>query len=377
MIYVSYLQIYNDCAYDLLAVSDPYLPIEKWPKIVLQEDSNGSLHLGNLSLHTVKTENDALDCFLLGNVHRMVSSTPLNDNSSRSHCMFTLHMESQPSSENTIPKKGKSDMLYVTTSKLHIVDLAGSERAWKTGLTNQLLTEARHINKSLHYLEQVVNALSSSNKEKNGQQTHIPYRNSVLTSILRDSIGGFSKTVLIATVNLAEHCYRESIATCRFAQRCALIETRLVPSALRNNNKSSRMVTVDYKNLSEKLKIENKILIEKLNNRGNCNETMSLPFAPTTKDGKFLSLSKSDTDSQNAETIHSLKTLQKMASNDCDLRGYDKSVRKQLLTSVLRNGMNTKVNCVGDLCLIIQVLLARIEQQQQQEVKQRTAKPNN
>ncbi|EER02734.1 hypothetical protein Pmar_PMAR004759, partial [Perkinsus marinus ATCC 50983] len=91
---VSYLEVYNENAYDLLCESvNPRTPIEHWPKVSLLEDENGEIVLRNLSLHTTLTEDDALDMFMLGNVNRMVSSTAANMASSRSHTVFTLEVE--------------------------------------------------------------------------------------------------------------------------------------------------------------------------------------------------------------------------------------------------------------------------------------------
>ncbi|MEQ2211704.1 Kinesin- protein 6, partial [Xenoophorus captivus] len=107
-------------------------------------------------------------------------------------------------------------------SKLHLVDLAGSDRVSKTGLDGVLLTEAKYINLSLHYLEQVIIALSEKNR------SHIPYRNSMLTSVLRDSLGGNCMTTMIATIAVDKRNLDESISTCRFAQRVALIKNEAV-----------------------------------------------------------------------------------------------------------------------------------------------------
>lgn len=125
--------------------------------------------------------------------------------------------------------------------------MKSSERVAKTGVDGTLLKEARHINLSLHYLEQVIVAL----REKDlGKRTHIPYRNSMMTSVLRDSLGGNCKTKMIATIAVEDALVEESISTCRFAQRVALI-----------SNKLSANEETDPYLLIEKLKKE----IERLN----------------------------------------------------------------------------------------------------------------
>lgn len=101
----------------------------------------------------------------------------MNDTSSRSHCIFTVELEARASGSDTVRR-----------SKLNLVDLAGSERVSKTGAEGQILSEAKYINLSLHYLEQVIIALQERAMGKS--RPHIPYRNSMMTSILRDSLGG-------------------------------------------------------------------------------------------------------------------------------------------------------------------------------------------
>nr|XP_021521186.1 kinesin-like protein KIF6 isoform X2 [Aotus nancymaae] len=141
----------------------------------------------------------------------MIAETPMNQASTRSHCIFTVHLSSKEPGSAT-----------VRHAKLHLVDLAGSERVAKTGVGGHLLTEAKYINLSLHYLEQVIIALSEKHR------SHIPYRNSMMTSVLRDSLGGNCMTTMIATLSLEKRNLDESISTCRFAQRVALIKNEAV-----------------------------------------------------------------------------------------------------------------------------------------------------
>ena len=108
-----------------------------------------------------------------------------------------------------------------TVSKLHLVDLSGSERVSQTGIDGKTLKEAKYINLSLHYLEQVIVCL---NKKAKGQQIHIPYRNSMMTQVLRDSLGGNCKTKMIATISMDRDDVYESLSTCRFAKRVSKIQ---------------------------------------------------------------------------------------------------------------------------------------------------------
>jgi kinesin family protein 6/9 len=131
-----------------------------------------------------------LNLLFIGDTNRVVSETPKNDASTRSHCIFIIMIET---------KKPNSDVKSV--ARLHLVDLSGSERIGKTGVTGLLEKEARFINQSLHYLELVIVCL---NKRANGENIHVPYRNSLMTLVLRDSLGGNCKTRMIATVSNEE-----------------------------------------------------------------------------------------------------------------------------------------------------------------------------
>ena len=234
--FISYLEIYNEKGYDLLDSEHETSKLEDLKKVVMLEDEDGNYHLKNLSMHPVASEEvslgggrsylapekvnpnpkpkpkrqDALNCLFLGDTNRAISETDMNQASSRSHCIFTLSIEARKQGSDT-----------VTRSKLNLVDLAGSERVHKTSTTGQTLREAQYINTSLFYLEMVIVALHE--KTKNGR-SHIPYRNSMMTGVLRDSLGGNCKTVMVATISPDQVHTDESISTCNFAQRVALIK---------------------------------------------------------------------------------------------------------------------------------------------------------
>ena len=138
----------------------------------------------------------------------------MNQCSSRSHCVFTVTLEGC--------QKG-SETCFL--SKLHLVDLAGSERASKSQIDGTIFNEAKHINLSLTYLEQVIIALNEKMKGFNRQ--HIPYRNSLMTTILKDSLGGNCKTVMIATISSENDQIEESLSTLRFSQRVGQLENEI------------------------------------------------------------------------------------------------------------------------------------------------------
>ena len=130
--YVSFLEIYNETVYDLLDTAHRDKPLEEWSKIQLMDDDYGDLHLRNLRVYEVASDRDALNLLFLGNVNRMTSDTPMNQASSRSHCVFTLTIEGRDAGSDV-----------VRTSKLHLVDLAGSERVHKRDLMERTQREVR------------------------------------------------------------------------------------------------------------------------------------------------------------------------------------------------------------------------------------------
>ncbi|XP_076833929.1 kinesin-like protein KIF6 isoform X2 [Brachyhypopomus gauderio] len=233
--HISYLEIYNEVGYDLLDPQHEASNLEDLPKVTIREDPDQNIHLKNLSLQASANEEEALNLLFLGDTNRMIAETPMNQASTRSHCIFTIHLCGREPGSATLRR-----------SKLHLVDLAGSERVGKTGVGGQILTEAKYINLSLHYLEQVIMALSEKNR------SHIPYRNSMMTSVLRDSLGGNCMTTMIATVSAEKTSVDESISTCRFAQRVALIKNE----ALLNEELDPALLIVRLKKEIQCLKEE-------------------------------------------------------------------------------------------------------------------------
>jgi kinesin family member 6/9 len=144
---VSYIEIYNELMFDLLS---PIPTHEQSGNISIVEDASGNVKVKGLSLHVCNNEEEALNYLFEGETNRTISEHELNKSSSRSHCIFTLHVESKSRVEST-------EKVHV--SKLNLVDLAGSERTKKTGSSGITLKEAAFINKSLSFLEQVVVAV--------------------------------------------------------------------------------------------------------------------------------------------------------------------------------------------------------------------------
>jgi len=232
-VHVSYLELYNENGYDLLNPQHQASKLEDLPKVSLMEDEDSNIHLKNLSVHQANNEEEALNLLFLGDTNRMIAETPMNQASTRSHCIFSIHITARETGSATIKR-----------AKLHLVDLAGSERISKSGVNGLLLTEAKYINLSLHYLEQVIVALAEKNR------MHVPYRNSLMTSVLRDSLGGNCMTSMIATCSVEKKNIEESISTCRFAQRVALIKN----DALVNEELDPKLVILRLKKEVDELK---------------------------------------------------------------------------------------------------------------------------
>ncbi|CAK8673389.1 unnamed protein product [Clavelina lepadiformis] len=214
VIRVSYLEIYNENMFDLLSTLPEGSSSNNGGydnQMTIVEGANGSICVKGLSMHVANNEGEALNLLFEGETNRAIASHSLNKNSSRSHCIFTIHIESRSRTE--------SNAKYVT-SKLNLVDLAGSERLGKTGSEGQIQKEAMYINKSLTFLEQTVIALADKHRG------HIPYRQTKLTHALKDSIGGKCCTTMIANVYGDFPQLDETISTLRFAMRmkCVPVE---------------------------------------------------------------------------------------------------------------------------------------------------------
>mmetsp|Transcript_48397 Transcript_48397/g.78626 ORF Transcript_48397/g.78626 Transcript_48397/m.78626 type:complete len:725 (-) Transcript_48397:93-2267(-) len=198
---LSYVEIYNELMFDLL--TDVGVS-EQSGDLAIAEDQKGNIQVRGLSHQAGGTEEQALHIFFQGDTNRHVAEHALNKGSTRSHVVFTIYVESRSRVESSEK---------VIFSKLHLVDLAGSERVKKTGSDGVMLKEATFINKSLTFLEQVVVALGNKNRD------HVPYRQSKLTHMLKDSVGGNCKTTMVANVWPEAKMLEETASTLRFATR--------------------------------------------------------------------------------------------------------------------------------------------------------------
>lgn len=205
LVRVSYLEIYNENVRDLLGK-------DQNAKLEVKERPDVGVYVKDLSTYVMNNADDLDKTMTTGNKNRSVGATNMNERSSRSHAIFTITVECS--------EKGPDGQNHVRMGKLHLVDLAGSERQAKTGATGQRLKEATQINLSLSTLGNVISALVD------GKSTHIPYRNSKLTRLLQDSLGGNSKTVMIANIGPADYNFDETISTLRYANRAKNIKNK-------------------------------------------------------------------------------------------------------------------------------------------------------
>ncbi|BFG34982.1 hypothetical protein CerSpe_212560 [Prunus speciosa] len=204
----SFLEIYNEQILDLLDPSSNNLQI--------REDIKKGVYVENLKEVEVTSARDVMQQLIQGAANRKVAATNMNRASSRSHSVFTCIIES---------KRECQGVTHHRFARLNLVDLAGSERQKSSGAEGERLKEATNINKSLSTLGLVIMNLVNIS---NGKSLHVPYRDSKLTFLLQDSLGGNSKTIIIANVSPSSCCSLETLSTLKFAQRAKFIKNNAI-----------------------------------------------------------------------------------------------------------------------------------------------------
>jgi hypothetical protein len=224
MVFLTYVELYNNFLYDLL--EDPSseggvggggsgLKIHDQPNVGVQLTGSSTIRT------PVSSAEDCLMLIAKGNKVRATSATNLNERSSRSHTVISLEIITSTLGK-TDDKGDIDDMTKI--GKINLVDLAGSERVKMSGAQGQVLEEAKQINKALTVLGDVLNTLSKFYMEEKGRSAlekppHVPYRNSKLTMLLKDSLGGNAKTMMIATIRRSSLFYQQSLTSLRYAAR--------------------------------------------------------------------------------------------------------------------------------------------------------------
>ncbi|XP_072961230.1 kinesin-like protein KIN-14F [Typha angustifolia] len=199
-ILVQMIEIYNEQVRDLLVTDGLNRKLE------IRNNSQNGLNVPDANLVPVASTSDVIELMNIGQKNRAVGATALNDRSSRSHSCLTVHVQGRDMTSGTILR-----------GCMHLVDLAGSERVDKSEVTGERLKEAQHINKSLSALGDVIAALAQKN-------SHIPYRNSKLTQLLQDSLGGQAKTLMFVHISPEMDAIGETISTLKFAERVSTVE---------------------------------------------------------------------------------------------------------------------------------------------------------
>ncbi|WOL20692.1 kinesin-4 isoform X1 [Canna indica] len=196
---VQMIEIYNEQVRDLLN-DGPQKRLE------IRNNSQKGIAVPDANLVPVSTTEEVIELMNIGQKNRAVCSTAMNDRSSRSHSCLTIHVQARELTSGVVLR-----------GSMHLVDLAGSERVSKSEVTGDRLKEAAHINKSLAALGDVISALAQKN-------SHVPYRNSKLTQLLQDSLGGQAKTLMFVHISPEADALSETISTLKFAERVSTIE---------------------------------------------------------------------------------------------------------------------------------------------------------
>ncbi|XP_057752775.1 kinesin-like protein KIN-12B [Arachis stenosperma] len=207
----SFIEIYNEQITDLLDPNQRNLQI--------REDVKSGVYVENLTEEPVCSMKDVTQLLIKGLSNRRVGATSINSESSRSHTVFTCVVESRC-------KSSADGISRFKTSRINLVDLAGSERQKLTGAAGERLKEAGNINRSLSQLGNLINILAEVSQT--GKQRHIPYRDSKLTFLLQDSLGGNAKLTMVCAISPAQSCRNETFSTLRFAQRAKAIKNKAV-----------------------------------------------------------------------------------------------------------------------------------------------------
>jgi hypothetical protein len=227
---VSFLEIYGEDIYDLLQEPEILLPgtavsrdggHHQSKSLALREE-NGSVSVVGLTEVTIADGAEAMEQLSRGTQHRTTASTLMNTVSSRSHAVFALTLHQKLFGEGYGPDGQE------VVSRLSFVDLAGSERLKRTGAEGQRMKEGIQINKGLLALGNVINALADEEHQKAGQEKHVGYRESKLTRLLQDALGGNSQTLFLACISPAEVNISETLSTLRYANRARNIQNKPV-----------------------------------------------------------------------------------------------------------------------------------------------------
>ncbi|KAL0612198.1 Kinesin-like protein KIF21A, partial [Plecturocebus cupreus] len=245
-----FLELYNEEVLDLFDTTRDIDAKNKKSNIRIHEDSTGGIYTVGVTTRTVNTESEMMQCLKLGALSWTTASTQMNVQSSRSHAIFTIH--DNGTDNKIISESAQMNEFETLTAKFHFVDLAGSERLKRTGATGERAKEWISINCGLLALGNVISALGDKSK----RATHVPYRDSKLTRLLQDSLGGNSQTIMIACVSPSDRDFMETLNTLKYANRARNIKNKVTVNqdrasqqinALRSEITRLQMELMEYK----------------------------------------------------------------------------------------------------------------------------------
>lgn len=292
----SYLEVYNEQIRDLLSNEGP---------LAVREDGQKGVVVQGLTLHQPKSAEHILEALDSGNRNRTQHPTDMNATSSRSHAVFQIYLRQQD--------KSASLHTNACVAKMSLIDLAGSERASHTNAKGARLREGANINRSLLALGNVINALADPKSKK----AHIPYRDSKLTRILKDSLGGNCRTVMIANVSPSSKSYDDTHNTLKYANRAKEIK-----STLKSNVVSLDSHIGQYAVICEKQRLE----IQQLKLKLKTYEERSV----SSEEGDMNMLVKQAEFKRVSEALHSI------FSNRAQIRQEQLELERQLKENELR-----------------------------------------
>ncbi|CAB5395918.1 unnamed protein product [Rhizophagus irregularis] len=324
-VYVSFLELYNEDLIDLLNPQSRENNKKGKNDLMIREDANGQIYLSGVKEVQVSNPDELLGQLQKGSLYRTVASTDMNMVSSRSHAIFSVILKQtgieslEENKENDDPPAQKS-LTPKVTSKFHFVDLAGSERLKRTNSIGDRAKEGIAINGSLLALGNVICALGDESRKV----THIPYRDSKLTRLLQDSLGGNSQTLMLACVSPSDSNFMETLNTLKYANRARNIKNKVSVNESYDGN------SVEINQLRgqiSRLKMEIQIL-----RAGGCNEETSRKYEEEIKSLKGeLGMTKMKLQSVEQElvTVKAEKNtlLMEISFNDQDLSDADREHR--------------------------------------------------
>ncbi|XP_064091324.1 kinesin-like protein KIF21A isoform X5 [Macrobrachium nipponense] len=240
-----FMELYNEEIIDLF---EPDFRGSGKGGVRIHEDAGGGIYVTGISTRTVTSMEETMQCLRAGALSRTTGSTNMNTQSSRSHAIFTLLVKQQRLSPIQDPENPEEVPEFETlTAKFHFVDLAGSERLKRTGATGERAREGISINCGLLALGNVISALGDISKKA----SHVPYRDSKLTRLLQDSLGGNSRTLMIACVSPSDTDFMETLNTLKYANRARNIKNKVTV----NQDKASKAIALLRQEIQQ-LKIE-------------------------------------------------------------------------------------------------------------------------